>query len=223
MAYKYYGQFDPPVDQFLHERYFQNSPSGLAYIECGAFDGEYESSGKFFEETLHWRAINIEPSPLIFPRLAENRPDSLNLNVALSNHRGAALFHDVHFPGWELCTNGSLRHTPQHRKILDEVGCSYETATVNVTTYDALIRNYGIEQLELLILDVEGHEIEVLEGFKNAVVLPRILCIEHGQLGDDVIRRKVEPLGYRFDTSLFVNSYFVRNAVSKGKGSLSHP
>mgnify|MGYP003334347257 CR=1 FL=1 len=215
MTFKYYGQFDPPVDQFLHERYFRNAQKSLTLIECGAFDGEYESSGKFFEETLGWKAVNVEPSPLVFPRLIRNRPHSININVALSNRNGFAEFHDVHFPGWELCTNGSLNHQPHHREILDQNGCSYETAVVRVITYDALISELGIEAVELMILDVEGHEIEAIEGLERATVRPRVLCIEHGHLGEEPIRRLVEPLGYRFDTSLHVNSYFVRNGRTR--------
>ena len=128
MTLRYYGQFDPSVDRFLHERYFLDAPPGLTLMECGAFDGEFESSGKFFEETLGWRAINIEPSPRIFSKLIQNRPMSTNLNIALSDMNGIAEFHDVHYPGWELCTNGSIRHTAQHRDFLDNAGCTYETS-----------------------------------------------------------------------------------------------
>ena len=41
-------------------------------------------------------------------------------------------------------------------------------------------------------------------------VYPRVLCVEHGQLGEQNIRDLVEPLGYQFDTTSFVNSFFVR-------------
>ena len=61
----YYGQFDPPVDRFLQERYFSDSPRNGVLIERGGFDGQLESSGKFFEKSLGWRAINIQPSPAI--------------------------------------------------------------------------------------------------------------------------------------------------------------
>jgi hypothetical protein len=40
MACRFYGQFDPPVDRFLFERYFAGSKRPGVFIECGAFDGE---------------------------------------------------------------------------------------------------------------------------------------------------------------------------------------
>jgi len=34
----YYGQFNPPVDKILHEKYFPNKLNGIS-IEAGALDG----------------------------------------------------------------------------------------------------------------------------------------------------------------------------------------
>ena len=81
---KFYGQFDPPVDKVLYERYFKNLEEGVS-IECGAFDGLTENCTKFFEDNLKWKTINIEPLPHIFDKLKVNRPRSVNLNLALSN------------------------------------------------------------------------------------------------------------------------------------------
>ena len=59
MAFRFYGQFDPPVDRFLFERFFAGSKRPGVFIECGAFDGETESSCKFFEESLGWWGTGI--------------------------------------------------------------------------------------------------------------------------------------------------------------------
>ncbi len=208
-AYRYYGQFDPPVDRFLHERYFSTDPYNRLLIECGAFDGITENCGRFFEETLHWRCINIEPSPRIFEKLSVNRPDSVNLNVALSDEIGFREFQDVNYPSFDLCTNGSLDHTDTHYQHLVDNGCTFDTSKVATTTFADLIRNYQIQDIELMVLDVEGHEIQALQGFRDAATLPRILCVEHGHLGIDHLKPHVEALGYRFDTSSFVNSFYI--------------
>jgi hypothetical protein len=46
LAPQYYGQFDPPLDRVLHERYFLGRRRGV-FVECGAFDGHLECSCKF--------------------------------------------------------------------------------------------------------------------------------------------------------------------------------
>lgn len=49
---KYYGQFNPPVDKILHDKYFNNKFNGIS-IEAGAFDGKTENCTKFFEENYN--------------------------------------------------------------------------------------------------------------------------------------------------------------------------
>jgi FkbM family methyltransferase len=207
---RYYGQFDPPVDRFLHERYFADRSGPGVLIECGAFDGVTESSCKFFEESLGWTAYNLEASPRIFEALCRNRPHSHNLNLALSNRQGEAEFHDCSIPGFELTTNGSLKHLDPHRAWLDSMQCRYRTSVVHTTTFRDLVERLQLARIDLMVLDVEGHELEVLEGFTGAAAFPRVLCVEHGHLGVPAVRAAVERHGYVFDATAHVNSFFVR-------------
>jgi len=43
------------------------------YIECGANDGVNQSNTWYFEKTLNWRGILIEPNKKIFKDLKKNR------------------------------------------------------------------------------------------------------------------------------------------------------
>lgn len=207
---KYYGQFDPPVDQFIFERYFYNNTENGTYIECGAFDGVTESSCYFFEKYLNWKAINIEPSPNIYASLKENRKNSLNLNIALSNKNGSSVFTDVNYPGYSLCTNGSLKHGLAHKKWLDSAGCTYVTNEVKTETYSYLIKRLGITKIDLMVLDVEGHELDVISGFDiDEKILPSILCVEVGHIPLDKVNTALKKLGYFYDVQQDVNAYFV--------------
>ena len=211
MAFRFYGQFDPPVDRFLFERYFAGSKRPGVFIECGAFDGETESSCKFFEESLGWWGINVEPSPPVFERLVQNRPNSMNINAALASQPGEAIFTGIIHPEFgEQCTNGSLCHVPAHRAYIEQHGWQTKTYTVPTITWRELVASNGLYSIDLLVLDVEGTELDVIAGMRGSPVLPRVFCVEHGHLGIGVVRQAVEPLGYRYDTSRNVNSYFVR-------------
>jgi|GEM_PF-4885177 len=69
---KYYGQFHPPLDQLLHERYFGDCRGGV-FLECGATDGVMESTCKFvekfealgyaFEVTMHNNSVFVRRDP----------------------------------------------------------------------------------------------------------------------------------------------------------------
>jgi len=210
---KFYGQFNPPVDKVLYERYFKNKKNGIS-IECGAFDGLTENCTKFFEENFNWNTINIEPLPHIFEKLKLNRPSSININIALSNYKGKQDIRVYDIPTHGINnTNASLCHLPKHQQLLEKVSNNkYKDFEICTTTYSSLIKDQKINELDLFVLDVEGHEYEVIDGMKDAEIFPKIFVIEHGhRKPEDIVNKlKVLPVSYKLDHISHVNSYFVR-------------
>lgn len=207
----FYGQFEPPVDQFIFERYFPDKGIKGTFVECGAFDGLTECSCKAFEESMGWKGYNIEPVPWIYEHLCQNRPLSRNLNFALSNTIGEATFKAVDHPTFgKDCTNGSLAHTTAHSALLQEIGCTLLEVQVPLRTWTDFINKENILYVDLLVLDVEGHELSVIEGMHGCEVLPDVICIEVGHLSFEVIRSALSQLNYVYDISSHVNAYFIK-------------
>jgi Glycosyl transferase family 2 len=59
-------------DQFLFDNFFRGKRAGV-FVDAGAGDGEKFSHSLFFERTLGWRGLCIEPDPATFARLAAAR------------------------------------------------------------------------------------------------------------------------------------------------------
>ena len=209
---KYYGQFNPPVDKVLHERYFLNKFNGVS-IECGAFDGVIENCTKFFEENYNWKTINIEPLPHIFKKLKQNRPNSINLEIALSNIDQISFFKNYKHPNllydWG---NGSITHTNEHKQQLDKL-CGYNNYVeipVVCKTYKQIIEQLHIQHLDLFVLDVEGHELQVIDGMIGCDILPNIFVIEHGHSDAFVDKLNYLNARYQLDYISYANSYFIK-------------
>lgn len=208
---KYYGQFDPPVDKFISQRYFPDPNIKGVAVECGAFDGLTECSCKFFEEFYGWKCYNLEPAPANFAKLTINRPHSTNLKIGLSNESGTKKFTHVISPLLgENFGNGSIQHTLTHLEDLRNHGCQFQEVHIDVLTWRDFITQAGISQVDLLVLDVEGHELAVLEGMIGCDVLPDVMCVEVGHLDFSDIREYMSRLGYVYDISSHVNAFFVR-------------
>jgi FkbM family methyltransferase len=207
----FYGQFNPPVDAFIFNRYFPNRNFKGTFIECGAFDGVTISSCKFFEESLRWNGYNLEPVPIIFEKLCTNRPSSNNFNIGLSNFIGTATFTEAEHPevGFNF-GNGSLAHVDSHKAYLKDLGCIFHKMEVSLTTWKEFIKDQLIKQVDLFVLDVEGHELSVIDGMLDSDVLPTVLCVEVGHIDVNIIKSKLEPLGYIYDTSSHVNAFFIK-------------
>lgn len=209
---KFYGQFNPPVDQFIYERYFFDKKIKGVFIECGAGDGEIENSCKFFEESMGWSGFNIEAAPPNYANLVKNRPNSRNLQIGLSSSDGKTQFlHAISPVLGENFGNGSIHHTPEHLQALKEDGCDFKEYEIEILTWRTLVQREGITHVDLFVLDVEGHELSVLEGMRGCLVLPSIICIEVGHLSLSGLRTALQELGYVYDISSHANAFFVRS------------
>lgn len=198
---KFYGQFKPPIDELLWEKLFKEKRNGF-FIECGAHDGVRLSSCKFFEESMGWRGINIEAIPPLYDQLVENRPDSINIHAALSDHEGTATIITKH----ENSFAGTLRDVanPEDFKISYEVPC---------ITYAKVLSDHNIEHVDLMVLDVEGVEDIVLADMVTCdpEKLPKVLCVEHSVVRSTELKEFLLPAGYVRSFWQRVNSVYVLN------------
>lgn len=161
------------LDSFLYEQYFRGKTDGF-YIEAGAHDGAYLSTCKAFEE-MGWRGLNVEPSNMLYPKLCENRPRSINLQIALSDKDGIADFECTYYD------NGSFSHMAEVA-----VGADVPTIqrhSVTTKTYKTLVKENNVVNVDLFVLDVEGHELKALAGMGNTAILPKVICVEHVYAG----------------------------------------
>jgi FkbM family methyltransferase len=193
------------VDEFLYNNYFTNIYDGF-FVECGASDGQFMSVCKFFEETMKWTGINIEPVPSYYSRLVENRPNCRNINLALSNINCVKEFVNpvadgIPTPGW-----GSLSWNDDFKKTYDVHHCTYDKFNVNCVLFSEIFVENKV--IDLFVLDVEGHEVEALEGILHIkkAFYPKIFCIETSQndkiktlLGSDY-----EGVAERLDSGNFI-------------------
>lgn len=186
----------------LNSKYFHNKKNGF-FIEAGAYDGVAHSICKWFEDTLGWKGINIEPHPRLFDHLVRNRPNSVNLNYALSNKSGyTELVDPKQFRG-----HATIDEDKKHRFIDNATVYKVETKT-----YVEIVEENGISEVDLFVLDVEGHELGVIEGMVGSDVLPIVIAAETNKTNKDDMLKLLEPLFYKLDYSGRADSYFVRSA-----------
>lgn len=205
---EFYGQWDPPVDKVLWKNYFTQRKGGI-YVECGASDGVSDSSTKFFEEALEWHGLLLEPSRHAYPLLKQNRPRSTCLNLALSDHNGKSQFSDVLSPTGDLIHWGSLGHLEAQSEDIAKYRCRLEAYEIEIITFDALVAQQGLTHIDLMVLDVEGHELEVLAGI-NGPVWPEVFCIEYPYCGLETLNTTMASKGYYLDFVSFNNAFYTR-------------
>lgn len=211
---KFYGQNFQ--DQFIFEKYFPNKTNGIS-IECGAFDGITESATYFFRKNKDWVSICIEASPPNYEKLIARSPDSININKGLSNKKEKLIFkHVIHPNHGDEFGNGSFNHKQNHRNELINNKCSFEEYEVETTTYTELIddlmqKNFPNKEIDLFVLDVEGLELEVIDGMVGSKYLPKIMSVEYPHVGIENLNSVLKNLGYLFDSIKDNNAYYIKN------------
>jgi FkbM family methyltransferase len=130
------------------------------YVDAGAWSPDTDSVTRLFSER-GWRGINIEPNPGIFAKLAEGRPNDVNLNLAVGAREGLATIHLVKNGGSGLST---MRD--DYAQLCQARGCEIEQATVSQSTLTTIWSKHvpPYHDVQFLKIDVGGNEKAVLEG-----------------------------------------------------------
>lgn len=207
----YYSQAEE--DEFLNNNYFKNKRCGT-YIELGALDGVLYSNTKFFQDNLDWSGILIEPHPIKFNDLITNRPNNYLFNCLVSNITEDVVFRffNDNYSGVSGIENTLPKehfnaffntiNEPQSRTILKPKSLS------------EIVRNTNIKHIDLLSLDVEGHEYEVLLSWDFSIPIDVILIETLGgsQLEkEELCRQLLFKNGYKFDTKYKHNEIYILN------------
>ena len=147
------------------------------------------------------RVIAIEPSPAAFRYLCDNialnrATNIIPLSSALSDCNGTSLFYEK--PFGNMGSSGfaeGLEH-------LWEMNAKPEILSLSHETGDRLIARHRVAALDLIKIDVEGHESKVIYGLQAAIERFRpVLVFEwHGQYRSDGDFERVRSAlaGYSF-------------------------
>lgn len=142
------------------------------YIDVGASEPVADSVTAFFYER-GWSGINIEPMEGAFHRLNEARERDINLQLALEEKPGTALYFSVEDG------NGISTGNPELGEKYQSENWKVRKVPVVVQTLKSICEKYARNrEIHFLKIDVEGKEREVLRGGDFLRFRPWIVLVE---------------------------------------------
>ncbi len=186
-------------EDILLSRAFRE-PEGF-YLDVGANHPTFHSVTRLFYDR-GWRGINIEPSPVVFERLAAERPRDINLNLGISDAEGTlTFFESLVYHGWSTFRPDLAEHYRGQ-------GVAMAERAVPVTTLAQVCAEHVPGPIDFLKIDAEGFEREVLLGSDFLRWRPRVMLIENSW--PEVWEPALEGLNYLPAAFDGLNRFFVR-------------
>jgi FkbM family methyltransferase len=219
-------------DLLLNRWLFKNRGPGF-FVDVGAFDGQLGSNTFFFEKRLGWSGVAFEPNPPAFETLqrtrlcqaiqgcAYNRDGDVSF-LALSENgqrrRTKEMLRPANFSSLALDRDhGAVMLSGIHEHIdnmprVDQARelWSLDQSVVTVPCYriDSVLADRGVSTVDYLSIDVEGAELQVLQGIDFTKVRVNVIGVERSRCFGDVYRLLTDA-GFDYHGLLFFDEIFV--------------
>jgi FkbM family methyltransferase len=189
--------FKPDREVPLVREFFRDTPEGF-FVEVGANDPKKDSQSYHLEEA-GWRGILVEPLPELAGELRRLRKARV-FEVACSSPDRAGQTMTLHVAGPFSSFDPNLAVTGMRAD---------RTVAVKVDTLDHVLNEGEAKRpIDLMSVDVEGHELEVLSGFDFNRWQPRLILLEDHVSSLDK-HRFMQRAGYRLMRRTGLNGWYV--------------
>jgi FkbM family methyltransferase len=177
-------------------------------VQIGANDGDSSDplSGIIAQSTA--RAFLVEPLPDPFARLQKryaNNDRVRTINAALGDRDGEATIWRV-APDNEKLSALSV-YTSFDRQVIEKTRVDYKPLggrvvgePVRMITAKTMLKELGINSIDLLQVDTEGWDAKVVNWFLDAGMTPAVINYEHVHLNaaeDQALLDRMRSMGYK--------------------------
>lgn len=179
------------------------------FIEVGAFDG-HSCAVTYALEAVGWKGLLVEAIPERFEQCRARRKNSRVVHAALGKRGsvGTTTFQVV-----EDQHGGMLSYhttTEQHLRMLNNDKQVRKAVTVPLTTMDELLKDHT-GRIDVAVIDVEGGEVDLLDGFDLARHRPRVMLIEDNDptsrlIENAMMRHPYTPVGWVEVSRVYVHN-----------------
>ncbi len=201
---KYYSQHG---EDFVLDALFRNIATGF-FVEVGCIDGKRFSNTLTFEKR-GWTGLCVEAHAGYIELLHANRPRSIIEHCAVSNY-------DEDMAKFYANSRGSLSTLDKSKedefaKKFGRFFSGFQEQLVPKRTLNTLFSKHNINIIDILSVDVEGHEVEVIQGIDFLKYQPQVLLVESDSIKhEQMLSELLMAAGYNKYCRVKQNIFFVK-------------
>jgi FkbM family methyltransferase len=179
------------IDAAMHR--FGAAFPDASFVQVGANDGVSRDPLRMQISRRRWSGVMVEPVPSVFARLEQRYGDHPRIrleNSAITSSAGVLPFFALREPApgedvWPLYhTLGSFQRDVilSHKEFIPDIEDRLVETDVPCMTFEHLCEKHGLDRLDVLLIDTEGHDWTVLQTVDLARRQPGLIVYEHCHL-----------------------------------------
>ena len=196
-------------ESLILDRFFNFKSDGY-FVDVGAHHPKrFSNTYSFYKRG--WRGVNIDPTPGVKEMFDELRPEDISLSAAVSNAEGKHDFYLFSEPALNTFSKSLAEEYQQN-------GCKLiEVRAIESRKLSSLLEECQIDKpIDFMSIDVEDHELPVLESndwvrFRPSVLLVEILNFDLNNQDAYPVHQFILGKGYVLFAKTF-NTLFYKNA-----------
>jgi FkbM family methyltransferase len=177
------GQGESGVDRMVRERFFRGATNGV-FVDVGAAGPDFLSMSALYRN-LGWRVLAVEPNPAF---VAAHRAAGHEVYAYACSDRDEddvdfelVDSHGTSYQGGAVSFESfsSLAIKPAYRALKSDL--DIERIKVDVRRLDTILTEHApeIDRVDIVSVDVEGWELEVLDGLSFDRYRPTVVIVEN--------------------------------------------
>jgi FkbM family methyltransferase len=186
-------------------------------VDVGCNHPSQFSNSLFFEKHLGCKVLAVDAICAFKDQWERMRPDSIFVNAAAGSESGVVV---LNIRG-DSVEESMFSHIESGQLKGSYASSLTKRIEVNRVRLDSLFDKYGIREVLLLSIDIEGSEMDAIMGIDFDKYFIACICIENNStslLGDDRIRSYLIDKGYVFLARLgFSDDIFIHNKINTDK------
>ena len=183
-----------------------------SYMDIGANDPFAISNTAFFYKK-GCRGINIEPNPVLFKKIQDNRPGDINLNVGIGSDKGELDFYILDADTMSTFSKSNAE------ELCDKYSFSIkDVLKIQVESINAISDDYfGGKFPDFISLDTEGLDLQILTSMDLKREGAYVICAETIEYAENFEGKKETELinylvqnDYIVYADTYINTVFVK-------------
>lgn len=176
------------------------------FIDVGAYDG-LEGSNTYLLENYGWDGICIEPNPISFNRLTQNRKCKC-LNIALSDMDDFKEFISINGYAEQISCIYNTAPEEHLKRIENEIslwGGQQNKIAIQCKTFNSVI---DIVDIEYVSIDAECHELNILKGTDFKKYNIKVISYENNGYSIDQCEEFLLNHGFEYLTTIDIDKFY---------------